>query len=216
MQPEFWRESWELGSTSFHLRDVHPYVQAYTPDYLLRGHRVLVPLCGKDNALMWFRARAAHVVGIELVSQAIEQFFQEHNLAYRTTTEGRYEAEGITIFNRNIFEITPAEIGRVDWVYDRAALVALPEDLRQLYRQKIDEFMPVGSKCLLITLEFQPDFGVKPPFSITPEEVQSYYSERYLIEHLEKQEQPEHHLVQKLNLDFLKEHAFFLTKVRQR
>ena len=75
-------------------------------------------------------------------------------MAYRTTTEGRYEAEGITIFNRNIFEITPAEIGRVDWVYDRAALVALPEDLRQLYRQKIDEFMPVGSKCLLITLEF--------------------------------------------------------------
>ena len=218
MQPEFWRESWELGGTktSFHRPDIHPFVRAYTPDYFLREQRVLVPLCGKDNALIWFRDRAAHVVGIELVSKAIEQFFQEHNLSYRKTADGRYEAEGITIFNRNIFEMTPAEIGRVDLVYDRAALVALPEDLRQLYRQKIDEFMHIGSKCLLITLEFQPYLGATPPFSITPEEVQSYYSDRYIIDHVEKQEQPEHRMVQKFNLDFLKEHGFFLTKTAEK
>ena len=99
MQPEFWRESWELGGTktSFHRHDVHPFVRAYTPDYFLRGQRVLVPLCGKDNALMWFHDRAAHVVGIELLSKAIKQFFQEHNLAYKKTADGRHEAEGITI-----------------------------------------------------------------------------------------------------------------------
>ena len=218
MQPEFWLESWELGGTktSFHRPDIHPFVRAYTPDYFLRGQRVLVPLCGKDNALMWFRDRASHVIGIELASKAIAQFFREHNLAYRKTADGRYEAEGITIFNRNIFEITPAEIGRVDLVYDRAALVALPEDLRQLYRQKIDNFMPVGAKCLLITLEFQPYLGATPPFSITPQEVQSYYGERYIIDHLEKQEQPEHRMVQKFNLDFLKEHGFFLTKIAKK
>ena len=111
---------------------------------------------------------------------------------------------------------TKAEIGRVDLVYDRAALVALPEDLRQLYRQKIDEFMRIGSKCLLITLEFQPYLGATPPFSITPEEVQSYYSDRYIIDHIEKQEQPEHRMVQKFNLDFLKEHGFFLTKTAEK
>ncbi len=218
MQPEFWLESWKLGGTktSFHRPDVHPFVRAYTPDYFLRGQRVLVPLCGKDNALMWFRDRAEGVVGIELASKAIEQFFQEHNLAYHKTADGRYEAEGITIFNRNILEMKPAEIGRVDLVYDRAALVALPEDLRQLYRQKIDEFMRIGSKCLLITLEFQPYLGATPPFSITPEEVQSYYSDRYIIDHIEKQEQPEHRMVQKFNLDFLKEHGFFLTKTAEK
>ena len=53
-----------------------------------------------------------------------------------------------------------------------------PEDLRQLYRKKIDELMPVRSKYLLITLEFQPYLGATPPFSITPEEVKSYYGDR--------------------------------------
>ncbi len=101
-------------------------------------------------------------------------------------------------------------------VYDRAALVALPEGLRQLYQRKVDEFMSVGSKCLLITLEFQPYLGAKPPFSITPEEVQSYYGDRYIIDHIEKQEQPEHRMVQKFNLDFLKEHGFFLTKIAEK
>ncbi len=214
MQPEFWLESWELGGTktSFHRPDVHPYVQTYTPNYFLRGQRVLVPLCGKDNALMWYRDRAAHVIGIELSSKAIEQFFQEHNLAYQKTADGRYEAERITIFNRNIFDLTPTEIGRIDLVYDRAALVALPEGLRQRYRQKIEEFMPVGAKCLLITLEFSPYLGTTPPFSITPEEVESYYRDRFIIDHIEKPELPEHRMVQKFNLDFLKEHGFFLTK----
>ena len=91
-----------------------------------------------------------------------------------------------------------------------------PEDLRQLYRKKIDELMPVRSKCLLITLEFQPYLGATPPFSITPEEVKSYYGDRYIIDHIEKQEQPEHRMVQKFNLSFLKEHGFFLTKIAEK
>ncbi|MEL6460787.1 MAG: thiopurine S-methyltransferase [Cyanobacteria bacterium J06621_15] len=212
---EFWLESWEAGGTktSFHRPDVHPYIKNYIPDYFLRGQRVLIPLCGKDNALMWYRERAAHVVGIELSSIAIEQFFEEHNLAYEKTIDGRYEADNITIFNRDIFDLKSADIGKIDLVYDRAALVALPEDLRQRYRQKIDEFMYVGSKCLLITLEFQPYLGAKPPFSITPQEVQSYYGDKYIIDHIKEEEQPQHRMVEKFNLNYLKEHAFFLTKI---
>ena len=214
MQPEFWFKSWQSGGTktSFHRSDVHPFIQIYTPDYLLRGQRILVPLCGKDNALMWYRDRAAHVIGIELSSIAIEQFFHEHSLAYIKTDDGRYEADKITIFNRNIFDIKPIEVGKIDLVYDRAALVALPQDLRQRYRHKIDDFMHIGSKCLLITLEFSPYLGATPPFSITPEEVQRYYGDRYTIEHLENAELPNHRMVQKFNLNFLREHGFLLTK----
>ena len=218
MQPEFWRTSWQEGGTktSFHRRDVHPYILNYLPDYFLRGQRVLVPLCGKDNALEWFRGRAAHVVGVELVEEAILQFFDENNLAYSKTADGRYEASGITIFNRNLFDLTSAEVGKIDLVYDRAALVALPVDLRQQYRHKIDELISVGAKCFLITLEFEPYLGNTPPFSITPQEIQSYYGDRYIIDHVEQLELPEHRMVEKFKLEFLKEHAFFLTKVAAR
>lgn len=215
MQPEFWQKSWQEGGikTSFHRRDVHPYVLNYAPAYFLRGQRVLVPLCGRDNALEWFRDRAAHAVGVELAKEAIEQFFQNRDLSYQITADGRYEAEGITIFHRNFFDLTSTDVGQIDFVYDRAALVALPMDLRQKYLQKIDELMPVGSKCLLITLEFQPYLGNTPPFSITPEEVHNYYSDRYIIDHIERPELPEHRMVEKFNLDFLREHGFFLTKI---
>lgn len=37
-----------------------------------------------------------------------------------------------------------------------------------------------------------------------------------IIDHIEKQEQPEHRMVQKFNLDFLKEHGFFLTKIAEK
>ncbi len=182
----------------------------------MRSQRVLVPLCGKDNALRWFRDHAAHVIGVELAQEAIKQFFQEQNLPYQKTTDDCYEAERITIFNRNLFDLTPREVGHIDFVYDRAALVALPINLRQQYRQKIDELMSVGSKCLLITLEFQPYLGNTPPFSITPEEVQSYYGDRYIIDHIEQPKLPEHRMVEKFNLDFLIEHGFFLTKIAAR
>lgn len=214
MNPEFWLQSWQVGGTktSFHRRDIHPYVKMFSPGYFLRGQRVLVPLCGKDNALMWYRDRAEHVIGVELSATAIEQFFEENNLTYRKIACDRYEAEGITLFNRNIFDLKPADLGRIDFVYDRAALVALPIDLRQRYRQKINTFMHPGSKCLLVTLEFQPYLGDAPPFSITPAEVHSYYGDHYVIDHVKNLSLPGHRMVEKFNLDFLKEHGFILTK----
>lgn len=217
MQPEFWIESWELGGSkiSFHRNDIHPYVMTYAPAEFLQGKRVLVPLCGKDNALMWFREYAQSVIGIELVEKAIRQFFQTQNLSYYKTADQRYEAEHLTIINRNIFDLQSADLGSIDFVYDRAALVALPEGMRQRYRRKIDEFMPIGSQCLVITLEYEPYLGETPPFSITPEEINRYYQDNYVIEHVEQPELPEHRMVSKFGLRFLKEHGFMLTKVRE-
>lgn len=216
MQAEFWLESWDIGGskTSFHRKDVHPYVEAYAPAHWLKGKRVLVPLCGKDNALMWFREHADHVIGIELAEKAVDQFFDEQNLSYYKTADQRYEAERLTIINRDIFDIHPDEIGPIDFVYDRAALVALPEEMRERYRQKIDEFMAVGSQCLVITLEYAPFEIPTPPFSITPAEIDSYYRDNYAIDHVKQLEVPNHPMIRKMGLDFLKEHGFMLTKLK--
>jgi hypothetical protein len=53
-------------------------------------------------------------------------------------------------------------------------------------------------------------------FSVSPPEVELYYGNNYAIEHIEKPEVPEHPLIKKWGLDFLKEHAFMLTKTRMR
>lgn len=214
MKIAFWLDSWKVGGTktSFHRKDIHPYAKTYAPLDFLKDKRVLVPLCGKDTTLMWFREHATHVVGIELAETAVHQFFEEQNLPYRKTVDQRYEADRLTIVNRDIFSLSTADVGPIDFVYDRAALVALPEDMRARYRQKIDEFMPVGAKCLVITLEYAPSLGPTPPFSITPDEINHYYRQNYLIDHVEQPELPEHRMVQKFGLSFLKEHGFMLTK----
>lgn len=212
MHPDFWLKSWETGATSFHRKDVHPYITTYATPDVLRGKRVLVPLCGKTNDLMWFREYGEHVVGVELAEQGIVQFFEEQQLPYRKVSATRYEAEGITMLQRDFFELTSDDVGRIDYVYDRAALVALPVDgMRQRYLDKVDELMEVGAQAMVITLEYAP-LMAEPPFSITPEETCGYYRANYTIAHVESPEVPDHRMIPKFGLSFLKEHCFIVTK----
>jgi thiopurine S-methyltransferase len=172
---------------------------------------VLVPLCGKTNDLMWFRAFADHVVGVELVEKAIQQFFSEQDLTYTNFSPERYEAERLTLLHRDFFSLTRADVGPIDLVYDRAALVALPLQMRLRYIQQLDALLPVGAQQLIVTLEYYPTLS-EPPFSITPDEIAAYYGAGYTIEHLEQPELPNHGMVRKFGLTMLKEHAFLLTK----
>jgi len=77
MEKQFWVTSWELEGhhTSFHRKDVHPYVTRHLPPATLRDKCVFVPLCGKTLDLLYFRQYAHQVVGVELVEKAVLQFF---------------------------------------------------------------------------------------------------------------------------------------------
>jgi thiopurine S-methyltransferase len=213
MQPDFWLESWQVGGvkTSFHRRDVHPYVVKYMNPEALQGKRVLVPLCGKTNDLIWSSHYAEHVIGIELSEIAVLQFFAENELVYQKPNEYTYQSGNIIIYQKNMFELTSEHIGRIDWIYDRASLIALPKNMRGDYVRLLDSWTHIGTKTLLITLEYEPDMG-EPPFSVTPAEVVSHYGKKYFIAHVEKSLLPEHRMVQKFNLTFLIEHGFMLTK----
>lgn len=216
MHADFWLQSWETGATSFHRKDFHPYVTTYATPELLRGKRVLVPLCGKTNDLMWFREHAEHVIGVELAEKGIVQFFEEQQLPYRKVSPTRYEAEGITMLQRDFFTLTNADVGRIDYVYDRAALVALPMDgMRERYLDKVDELMAVGAQAMIITLEYAPTLP-EPPFTITPQETYTYYHENYTVEHVASPEVPDHRMIPKFGLSFLREHCFIVTKQHNR
>src|SRR3712207_3164875 len=108
MEAQFWIDSWDEGGhkTSFHRRDIHPYVQQFTPAESLTGKRVLVPLCGKTNDLMWYREYAEHVIGVELVEKAILQFFEEQGLSYTRREDRRFtwfESERLTMICGDYF-----------------------------------------------------------------------------------------------------------------
>lgn len=212
MEAQFWFDSWQEGGmkTSFHRRDIHPYVLKYFPPSLLRGKRILVPLCGKTLDMVYFREHADHVIGVELIEPAIHQFFDEQQLPYvRRGT--RFEAERLTLICDDFLQLTAADLGHIDLIYDRASLVALPLSMRLPYIAKIDELLPAGSQQFINTIEYDPSLN-EAPFSISAAEVAGYYGGNHTIQHLEEPVLPNHGMVRKFNLRYLKEHGFLLTK----
>jgi hypothetical protein len=125
MEAQFWIDSWHIGGykTSFHRRDIHPYLTKHFPPATLHGKRVLVPLCGKTLDLLYFQDHASHIIGVELVEQAVQQFFAEHNLPF-VQRGNRYEAERLTLICGDFFALTSADVGPIDLIYARASLVA--------------------------------------------------------------------------------------------
>jgi thiopurine S-methyltransferase len=197
------------------LRDIDPHVKTYAPSYFLRGQRVLVPLC-RDNSLLWFREHALHTIGIERDKSAIEQFLQIHNIPYQKTTDGRYEAERLTIFNRHILEIDSTEVGQIDFVCDRDALQAVLENFRRSYIEKLDELVSIKSKCLLVILEYDSASESKLSPSIKSEQIAEYFGDRYAIDLIERSKLFKHPIVQRFDLNFCEEYVFFLTKMSEK
>lgn len=179
MHPEFWRARWAEGRIGFHLGRPSPRLVEHA-HVLGAARRVLVPLCGKSVDLAWLAARepAPSVVGVELVEDAARAFFEEQSIPSHRTHDGpfvRYEGASIEIVVGDFFEVTSAEVGRFDACFDRAALIALPPEMRGAYVAHLRTLLEPGARTLLVTLEHDapPD---EPPFSVTEDEVRALWS----------------------------------------
>ncbi|MGW4111684.1 thiopurine S-methyltransferase [Actinosynnema sp. NPDC004786] len=211
MEPEFWYESWEQGGTktSFHLRDVHEHARMLARLGLVAGARVLVPLCGKTTDLRFFAETAAEVVGVELVPRAVEEFFAENGLDPVEEEPDVFRCGNLVIRRQDLFRLGPAEIGPVDLVYDRASLIAFPDDMRQRYADTITRLARPGTRYFINTLEYHPTLPT-PPFSVGPAEIAERFGHAFDVEHLAAQPRPEHRMVGKFGLTDLVEHGFLL------
>ncbi len=213
MEASFWIKSWELGGfyTSFHRKDIHPYVLEYmTPDEI-ENKNILVPLCGKAVDMLYLAQYANKVIGVELVEEAILQFFSENNLSYQKIDDETFISGNIILLKKDFMLLTNQQIGTIDWIYDRASLVALPLEMRKEYLKAIDRLSDIGTKQLIITLEYFPLIN-SAPFSIPAEEVNEYYGEGHIVRHVESPNLPNHGMVRKWNLEYLIEHGFVTTK----
>lgn len=210
MKKQFWLDSWDEGGfkTSFHKKDIHPYILKHLPPNQLQGKRLLVPLCGKSVDLVYFAQHALEVIGVELSQKAIYQFFEEQELDYEQ--KGCfYKSGNLTLIQGDFFALDSTAVGAIDLVYDRAALVALPLSMRLPYIQKIKDLLPNHAQLFINTLEYFP-IKEEPPFSISATDLASYYGEEFEIQHLESPLVPNHGLIRCWGLDFVKEHGFWL------
>lgn len=180
MQAEFWLERWREGRTHFHQSRVTPLLQKYWPSLQLpAGAKVLVPLCGKSLDMLWLAGQGHPVLGVELSELAVQQFFAEHALAPRVSESAQgkhYVAGDIEIICGDIFALHDETLAACAGAYDRAALIALPPDMRARYAQQVYGRLPAGARSILITLEYAQDKMDGPPFSVVEEEVLRLYA----------------------------------------
>jgi thiopurine S-methyltransferase len=192
VQPEFWQERWRTAQIGFHQSAVDRHLQAYWPKLKLAANtRVFVPLCGKSLDLLWLRDQGHRVTGVELSQVAVEAFCMEHGIPARRRSLGdfdAYEAERLTLLRGDFFKLTPALLGEVSAVYDRAALISWTPALRAPYVQHLAALTNPGTETLLITVEYPEAQMSGPPFPVTRDDIDKLYADHYSIEHLGRQE----------------------------
>jgi thiopurine S-methyltransferase len=153
------------------------------------GSRVFVPLCGKSLDLLWLQTHGHRVVGVELSALALESFCMENGIPARRRQVDEfevYEAAGLELYRGDFFALTPALLGSVPAVYDRAALIAWPPELRPAYVEHIAALTAPGTQTLLITLEYQQSQMSGPPFAVTADEVGRLYAPNHAIQQLSR------------------------------
>ena len=184
MDRHFWKQRWENNEIGFHQSEVNPLlIELFKQLLLAKGNRVFVPLCGKTLDIAWLLSKGHCVAGAELSQVAVEQLFIELGIKPNISSLGnidRYSAKNIDIFVGDIFNLSRQVLGPVDAIYDRAALVALPEEMRQKYTLHL---LTISNKApqLLLSYEYDQSLMAGPPFSISHVEVKQHYADHYRL-----------------------------------
>ncbi|MBA2652808.1 MAG: thiopurine S-methyltransferase [Tatlockia sp.] len=182
---QFWVDSWHEGRIPFHKELVNPDLKRYWPGLNLSPKaRVLVPLCGKSVDMFWLASQGFEVIGIELSELAILQFAEENKI---TLTKKVYEdaihyfSPQFSLWVGDIFSLNLERMSPVDAIYDRAALIALPEKIRPSYVEICLKLLKKNGKILLKTMYYDESELQGPPFSVPDSEVKVLYKDREIV-----------------------------------
>ena len=219
MQANFWLEKWQHNEIGFHKNEFNPNLTEYFKKLTLaKGSTVFVPLAGKTLDILWLLQNGFIVSAIELSPLAVESFFKEHNIHFEIQQCGnlkKYVADNLSFFQGDFFELKDCDLGKIDAIYDRAASVALPLEMRQRYHQKLSQLLRVNSQTLLVTLEYEQDKFQGPPFSISESEIRDSFSRGFEVQLLSDQvvdDSPPR--FKELGM-FLKEKVYILKKISE-
>ncbi len=186
MDAAFWHDCWQQNKLGFQLEQPHPLLQKWLPKVLTAGHsftEIVLPLCGKSPDLLYCREHLP-VLGIELSEIACKAFFSENQLAYQyqaanpelNVPHNYFKSDNIQLAQGDFFSYPDKQLAARSLIYDRAALIALPESMRQPYAAKLARWVAQGASLLLISLEYPPVEKRGPPFTVPETEVRELFA----------------------------------------
>lgn len=180
MKEEFWQQRWQMNEIGFHQQETNVQLLKHWDKLELPvGSTVFAPMCGKSLDMLWLLGQGYRVIGVEISPIAVEALFEENKLeAGVDDLDGveRWHCGELVVYCGNFFRMQSDWLQGVDAVYDRAALVALPEEMRRQYMQHMKTLLPSPLPTLLITLDYLQSECGGPPFAVSDAEVRKLYA----------------------------------------
>lgn len=193
MHADYWHELWQTNVLGFHRDSTNPLLMEHIGALALApGARIFVPLCGKTLDIAWLLSQGYRVAGAELSPLAVSQLFEALGVEPEVSEAGAFRLFSygdLQIFLGDVFDMSPELLGGVDAVYDRAAIVALPETMRTDYTKQILR-LSKGAPQLLIHYEYDQTRMQGPPFSVSKTELMRHYGHCYRPELLHTTQLP--------------------------
>ena len=212
---ELWESRWQEDRIGFHLKEVNPYLIRFS-DQLLdqNSDKVFVPLCGKTLDLCWLTTKTKKVIGVELISKAVLDFFAENNIDYLSQEDAtlqKFSSKSIDIYLGDFFDLNPEQTSLFEAIYDRASIVAIEKTERSKYVDHLISFLNTKGRILLITLEYNQNQMEGPPYSVPAEEIENLFAPFASLKLLETCDILDDRFRNK-GLTSLLEHAFLIEK----
>lgn len=231
MEAQYWRQKWDEGKIGFHQAEVNKRLVTFWPNvtaepvYHQNGEKacIFVPLCGKSLDMLWLHEQGHSVLGIDLSAKAVQAFFDDNQLSCQRDEidgfqrfKGLGSAEGITLLAGDFFNLTSSMVSNCVAVYDRAALIAMPPDMRGDYASHLAMLMRPGSRGLLLAISYDQSRMQGPPFSVTDDNLRSLLSSDFSLRELAHYGGPERvgNLAER-GLETLDERVYLLTRKPQ-
>ena len=190
MELSYWLSRWNKGHTGFHMEEGYSGLRSHWSKLPIPSNPVvLIPLAGKSIDIQWISERAQKVICSEISSAAIEQFFNEHKMTFTQSEFASfhiYQSKNIEFWCGDFMKLPEKKIGKLDLIYDKASIVALPEKMRQTYAKKISGLSSGNTKILMHLLSYDQSEMTGPPFSVDSNEVKRLFSDNFDIQLLEK------------------------------
>lgn len=216
MEHEFWHRRWASNEIGFHQGSVNQYLHDHWSE--LAGdsrEAVFVPLCGKSHDMWWLHDLGHPVLGVELSDIACKDFFREAGekaQVHPGQPFTRFRHDDLELWCGDFFQLVQDDLRHIRLVYDRAALIALPAEMRRRYVRHLQAILPEQCRILLITLDYRGEPS-NPPFNVSHEEVRELYGPDFSIECLRTNILPrDHPFVRRRGLDTASENVFRLTR----
>lgn len=185
MDCEFWNKCWQRPSQPFHVDGEHPFLKRCYADAFSAKQKILIPLSGKSLDAIALAERQFHSVSIEFNPLAVHQFFNENSLSPLITSfdsdsnpnesKSLFQVENIDVWLADFFKVTPDDVGLFSQVWDRAALVALPNEMQKQYISHLKTLLKPKATLLIVLMDYDDSEMSGPPFKITETELKSLY-----------------------------------------